>query len=80
VASCHRTQHSTAVGHTERTTIHIHPRRRHTGLAYEERVTPWRWQLHAETCWGNLMSITKAYNTLEHFFVILHRKIQYIYI
>jgi hypothetical protein len=29
----------------------------------------------AETCWGNLMSIIKAYNTLEHLLVILHRKI-----
>jgi hypothetical protein len=43
---------------------------------YEELVTPWRWQLPAETRQGNLMSIIKAYNTLERLFVILHRKIQ----
>jgi hypothetical protein len=34
-------------------------------VAYEERVTPRRWQLAAETCRGNLMSIVKAYNTIE---------------
>jgi hypothetical protein len=35
---------------------------------------PWRWSLDAETCRGNLMgTIKKAYNTLEHLLVILHR-------
>jgi hypothetical protein len=47
-----------------------------TGVAYEERVTPWRWQVAAETCRGNLMSTIKADITLEHLLVILHRKIQ----
>jgi hypothetical protein len=32
------------------------------------------WQLAAETCRGNLISIIKAYITLEHLLVILHRK------
>jgi hypothetical protein len=32
--------------------------------------------LPAETCWGNLMSVIKAYNALGHLLVILHRKIQ----
>jgi hypothetical protein len=31
-----------------------------TGVAYKKRVTPWRWQLAAETCRGNLMSIIKT--------------------
>jgi hypothetical protein len=43
-----------------------------TAASHTER----RWQLVAETCRGNLMSIIKAYNTLEHLLVILHRKIQ----
>jgi hypothetical protein len=30
-----------------------------TGVAYEERVTPWRWHLDAETFRGNLMSTIK---------------------
>jgi hypothetical protein len=34
------------------------------------------WQLAAKTCPGNLMSIIKAYITLEHWLVILHQKIQ----
>jgi hypothetical protein len=40
-------------------------------------VTPYRWQLAAET-WGNLMSIIKAYTALEHLLAILHRN-QYSY-
>jgi hypothetical protein len=57
--------HSTAVGHTADS----------TGVAYVERLTLGRWQLAAETCRGNLMSIVKYYNTLEHLLVILHRMI-----
>jgi hypothetical protein len=34
-----------------------------TGVAYEERVTPWGWQLTAKTCRGNLMS---KINGLQH--------------
>jgi hypothetical protein len=45
-----------------------------TGVAYEERVTPLRCYLDAETCWDNLMSTIKnAYNALEHLLIILHR-------
>jgi hypothetical protein len=63
-----------AAGYSERTIIHITRDADKTGVAYEERVTPWRWHLDAETCWGNLMStITNAYNALEHLLVTLHR-------
>jgi hypothetical protein len=47
-----------------------------TGVAYEERVTAWRWQLAAETRRGNLMSIIKAYNTIKHLLAIFHGKRQ----
>jgi hypothetical protein len=41
------------------------PEAQNTEVAYEERVAPWRWQLAAETCRSNFMSIIKAYNALE---------------
>jgi hypothetical protein len=41
---------------------------------------PWRRQLSAETCRGNLMSIIKSYNTLERLLVILHRKMLICYV
>jgi hypothetical protein len=46
---------------------------RHTGVAYKARITPWRWQLLAETFRGKFWMYNKIYNDFEHLLVISHR-------
>jgi hypothetical protein len=84
VANCCGMLRSAAAGHTQWTTIHIHPRRRQHCSSLRGTCNPLKWQLAAETCQGNLMATTKAYNTLEHFLLSCTGKykikIIYIYI